>query len=157
MNTNEELTIQLIRGKDIQLMRELLQVFGQAFEDLDTYCQAPPGADYLKKLLSRDDFIALAAIKYGNVVGGLTAYQLHKYEQERSEIYIYDLAVASEHRRQGAATALIGELKAMASQQNAYVIFIQADYDDDPAIELYSKLGRRENVLHFDIVVTDTK
>ncbi|MEX2501784.1 MAG: hypothetical protein WD336_05360 [Trueperaceae bacterium] len=26
---------------------------------------------------------------------------------------------------------------------------------DDPAIALYSKLGTREEVLHFDIVVTD--
>jgi aminoglycoside 3-N-acetyltransferase I len=28
---------------------------------------------------------------------------------------------------------------------------VQADYGDDPAIALYTKLGRREDVLHFDI------
>jgi aminoglycoside 3-N-acetyltransferase I len=33
------------------------------------------------------------------------------------------------------------------------VIFVQADYGDDPAIALYSKLGTREEVLHFDIPV----
>ena len=32
-----------------------------------------------------------------------------------------------------------------------YVIFVQADHGDDAAIALYSKLGRREDVLHFDI------
>jgi hypothetical protein len=32
-----------------------------------------------------------------------------------------------------------------------YVIFLQADYGDDPAIALYTKLGIREDVLHFDI------
>jgi hypothetical protein len=33
----------------------------------------------------------------------------------------------------------------------AYVIFVQADLEDGPAIALYSKLGIREDVLHFDI------
>ena len=33
------------------------------------------------------------------------------------------------------------------------MIFIQADRGDGPAIAFYSKLGRREDVLHFDIAV----
>jgi aminoglycoside 3-N-acetyltransferase I len=35
------------------------------------------------------------------------------------------------------------------------VIFVQADMgiEDQPAIALYSKLGKREEVLHFDIAV----
>jgi len=41
----------------------------------------------------------------------LAAYELRKFEQERSEVYIYDLAVASAHRREGIATALIERLK----------------------------------------------
>jgi hypothetical protein len=31
------------------------------------------------------------------------------------------------------------------------VIFVQADHVDAPAIALYTKLGVREDVLHFDI------
>jgi aminoglycoside 3-N-acetyltransferase I len=106
-------------------------------------------------LLSSDYFIALAALKNGSVVGGLAAYELKKFEQERSEIYIYDLAVAAGHRREGIATALIQELKRIAEVRRAYVIFVQADLADTPAIELYTKLGVREDVLHFDIAVTD--
>ena len=82
------------------------------------------------------------------------AYELRKFEQQRSEIYIYDLAVAAAHRRQGIATALIQELKKIALARGAYVIFVQADIGDVAAIELYTKLGIREDVLHFDIVVT---
>ncbi len=35
------------------------------------------------------------------------------------------------------------------------MIFVQADtgVEDAPAIALYTKLGRREDVLHFDIAV----
>ena len=31
------------------------------------------------------------------------------------------------------------------------MIYVQADYGDDPAIALYDKLGTREDVMHFDI------
>lgn len=48
-------------------------------------------------------------------------------------------------------TALIGELQQLAAQRGIYVIFVQADHGDDPAIALYTKLGVREDVLHFDI------
>jgi aminoglycoside 3-N-acetyltransferase I len=37
--------------------------------------------------------------------------------------------------------------------RGAYVIFVQADLGDEPAIALYAKLGIREEVLHFDIAV----
>ena len=97
----------------------------------------------------------LAAMQDGGVIGGLAAYELKKFEQERSEIYIYDLAVDAAHRRRGVATALIRELQHIAAARGAWVIFVQADYGDDPAIALYTKLGAREEVLHFDIPVAD--
>jgi aminoglycoside 3-N-acetyltransferase I len=140
---------------DIPLMEALLATFGEAFDDEDTYTGNPPSADYLRQLLGGDSFIALAALKNGNVVGGIAAYELRKFEQERSEIYIYDLAVSSTHRREGIATRLIEELKKVAARRGAYVIFVQADtgVEDGPAIALYTKLGVREDVLHFDIAV----
>ncbi len=153
MSSTENITIQHLCEKDIKLMRDLLHVFGDAFDEVETYCKAQPKTDYLRKLLSREHFIVLVALKHGEVVGGLAAYELHKFEQERSEIYIYDLAVSAEHRRQGIAMALIGTLKNIAVDRGAYVIFVQADYGDRPAIELYTKVGVGEDVLHFDILV----
>jgi aminoglycoside 3-N-acetyltransferase I len=147
------LTIQQIVPENIALMEALLETFGEAFNEVDTYSGNPPSVDYLRQLLNSDYFIAIAALKEGEVVGGLTAYELKKFEQERSEIYIYDLAIAAAHRREGIATALIQKLKKLATARGAYVIFVQADTGDDPAIELYTKLGVREDVLHFDIVV----
>lgn len=146
-------TIRQVTRDDVELMRALLDMFGQAFGDVDTYSGNQPDAIYLQKLLSRDYFIALAALQDDEVVGGLAAYELQKFEQERSEVYIYDLAVDSSRRRQGVATALIRELKQIARARGAYVIFVQADRGDDPAIALYQQLGRREDVLHFDIAV----
>jgi aminoglycoside 3-N-acetyltransferase I len=135
------------------LFRKLLGAFGESFEDVDTYTRKPPSEAYLEELLRSDYFIALAALHDSAVVGGLAAYELKKFERERSEIYIYDLAVTAEYRRRGIATELIAQLKAIARAQGAYVIFVQADLTDEPAIALYSKLGIREDVLHFDIAV----
>jgi aminoglycoside 3-N-acetyltransferase I len=145
--------IRLLAPGDVDLMQGLLTTFGQAFDDAQSYDGARPSTSYLRRLLGSDTFIALVALKGDEVVGALAAYVLHKFEQERTEIYIYDLAVASAHRRQGIATALILELKAIAAARRAYVIFVQADYGDEPAIALYTKLGMREDVLHFDIKV----
>ncbi len=139
--------------EDVGMMRELLNVFGKAFEDPANYMSKQPSDSYLQRLLGRETFIAVVAEAAGKVVGGLAAYELIKFEQERSEIYIYDLAVAESHRRQGIATGLIEELKQVASSRGAYVVFVQADIDDPPAIALYTKLGVRENVLHFDFDV----
>lgn len=126
-------------------------MFGDAFDDRESYTKAQPADSYLVDLLSSKAFIAVAAISDQSVVGGLAAYVLPKFEQARKEIYIYDLAVSSACRRQGIATAMIEELKRVAQAIGAYVIYVQADYGDDPAIALYTKLGVREDVLHFDI------
>lgn len=145
--------IRALTAQDLPAMRGLLSMFGAAFGEPQTYGADVPGARYLERLLAKDHFIALAALDGETVVGGLAAYVLEKFERERSEIYIYDLAVAETYRRQGIATALIERLRRIGAARGAYVIFVQADRGDDPAIALYTKLGLREDVLHFDIAV----
>jgi len=139
--------------RDLGRFRELMAVFADAFEDPPAFLDAPPSDAYVQELLGKSTVIALAAEVEGRVVGGLVAYVLEKLERERREIYIYDLAVAASHRRQGIARELILELKRIAKDKRAYVIYVQADLVDDPAIQLYTSLGTREDVLHFDIDV----
>ena len=142
---------------DSEAARALNRLFAEVFEDEASYASAPSSQAYLDRLLSRDGLIILVAEDDGTLVGGLVAYVLEKLEQERSEIYIYDLAVAEGHRRQGVATALIAELQVIATQIGAWVIYVQADYGDDPAMALYEGLGAREDVMHFDIPPPTTR
>jgi len=144
-------TFATLTSSDTAALKDLLRVFGEAFEDVDTYQGAIPSDAYLRSLLATPTFIVVVARQGDEVVGGLAAYELRKFERERSEIYIYDLAVAQEHRRHGVATGAINELKRIAHQRGAYVIFVQADRGDDPAINLYAGLGTREDVHHFDL------
>jgi aminoglycoside 3-N-acetyltransferase I len=140
---------------DVASLRELNTVFGEAFGECEECTEAPPTEAYLSEVLSKEHIVVLVAQIAERVVGGLVVYELDKFERQRREIYIYDLAVASGYRRQGIAT-LIKRLQEIAAQRAAWVIYVQADYGDDAAIALYEKLGAREDVMHFDIAVAST-
>jgi aminoglycoside 3-N-acetyltransferase I len=136
----------------LSTMRALNALFAEVFEERDTYLGHPADDTYLARWLDSQNNIPLCAWDGDILVGGLVAYRLDKFEQARSEIYIYDLAVAESHRQRGIATALIERLREIARECGAWAIYVQADYGDDPAIALYTKLGVREDVMHFDIL-----
>jgi aminoglycoside 3-N-acetyltransferase I len=145
--------IRRLGAGDAAAMRQLNALFARVFDDAESYAAAPPDDAYLRRLLARPHVIVLVAEEAGTVAGGLVAYALDKLEQARSEIYIYDLAVDKAHRRQGIATGLIERLRTIGAELGTWVIYVQADHGDDPAIGLYTKLGVREDVMHFDIAV----
>ena len=132
-------------------MEAVNRLFGEVFGE-EGYHGPAPGRAYLGRLLTDEKFIALTVRMDGELAGALAGYELVKFEAERSEIYIYDLAVRAQFRRRGVATALIEELKSIAREKAAWMIFVQADPPDQPAVELYRKLGVEEQVLHFDII-----
>lgn len=146
-------TLRRLARDDITFVRKLNTVFSDVFAEPETYSAKPPSQTYLKNLLAKEHILVLVALAGEEVLGGLVAYELEKLESERREFYIYDLAVGAEHRRQGIATALIRMLREIAARRGGWVVYVQADYGDDPAIALYEKLGVREEVLHFDIAV----
>jgi len=121
MSQKPDWQISTLMREDIEILRAMLRMFGKAFEDLATYTQAQPDDAYVGSLLANNSFIAIAALSDTRIVGGLAAYVLPKFEQARSEIYIYDLAVDADFRRQGIATALIEELKRIARAREPLV------------------------------------
>lgn len=136
---------------DVGLMHDMMTLFGEIFDEPGTYDAARPDDAYLASLLGSDTFIALAAVTDDRVVGAMVAYVLPKFEQRRSEVYVYDVAVAADFRRRGIATALFTALKPLARARGAHVIMVQADSGDAAAIALYETLGTREDVVHFDV------
>ncbi len=143
--------VRVLDAGDVVSLRDMLSMFGRVFGEPAIYTERQPDDPYLRSLLASDTIIAVAAVAGSKVIGGIAAYVLHKFEQARSELYIYDLAVEEHSRRQGVATAMISELQDLAAARGIYVIFVQADHGDEPAIALYTKLGVREDVLHFEI------
>ena len=147
----KDIAVRRLGPDDIAAMRALNALYGEAFEDRETYRADRPDDNWLTRQLGMPTVILLVAEQDGAIVGGLTAYDLPKLEAARSEIYLYDLAVDAAYRRRGIATALIAELQHIAAETGAWAVFVQADYVDPPAIALYTKLGVREDVMHFDL------
>ncbi len=138
---------------DVALLRQLNLLFSRAFDDPVSYQGKPATDAYLIDFLAKEHVCVLVALNDGHVLGGLVAYALDKFEMARREYYIYDLAVDARVRRQGIATALICNLCELAADNAGWVVYVQADRGDEPAIALYNKLGVQEQVLHFDIPV----
>jgi aminoglycoside 3-N-acetyltransferase I len=147
------IVMKVLTAEDLPLLTQLLDMFGIAFNETETYSAAQPSRDYMLSLLRDDRFIALVAMADGVVAGVFAGYLLRKFEQERSEFYLYDLAVAEQFRRRGIASQLIERLKVVAKERGAYVIFVQADLADESAVALYQKFGEGQQVLQFDIEV----
>ncbi|MEZ0479726.1 GNAT family N-acetyltransferase [Planococcus sp. SSTMD024] len=144
-------------AQSLERFRELNVLFADAFEEEETYLGNPPPDSYLLSLLAKDHVLVCAALSGGELAGGLVAYVLDKFEQQRKEVYIYDLAVASKYRRRKIATELIRFVQGQAQELGAWVVFVQADPVDTAAVKLYSSLGTREDVFHFDFTLAERK
>jgi aminoglycoside 3-N-acetyltransferase I len=77
---------------DIHVLRNLNVLFGEAFDDRDTYGEQPPCDAYLEDLLAKEHVVVVAAPTGAEVISGLVAYELDKFERVRREYYIYDAA-----------------------------------------------------------------
>jgi Acetyltransferases len=99
------------------------------------------GKEYIDGLLGRDDFWAIAAFAGPHIVGGLTAHTLPMTRSRSSEVFIYDLAVHRDHRRQGVAGGLVRALREAASQAGIHETFVLADDEDLHALDFYRAQG----------------
>ena len=113
----ERPTLRTLGPDDTNAFRAMLALFGDAFEDVERYTARQPSDEYIRDLLSDNNFIAVVVQSGSEVVGDIAGYVLRKFEQARSEFYIYDLAVDSGYRRRGVATALIERLKRLAANR----------------------------------------
>lgn len=57
-------------SSDVALLKTLLKIFGEAFQEMTTYQSAIPSDAYLESLLSKPHFIVLVAMNDNEVVGG---------------------------------------------------------------------------------------
>ena len=144
-------TYRQLSAYDVEPLKELLTVFGVVFGEVQRHLTYIPDESHVRALLARPHIVALVAHHGENVVGGLVAYELEKFENRRNEIYIFDIAVAKEHRRRGIATRLIEELRAIGRERGVGGIFVQAERGDKAAIKLYELFGKSGEPSHFDI------
>jgi aminoglycoside 3-N-acetyltransferase I len=102
--SSSSVIIRRLHCADVLQLRKLNALFAGAFGEQETYGGELPSDAYLQGLLAKERVIAIVAVTGDEVIGGLVAYELDKFERMRREFYIYDLAVGAVYRRGGIAT-----------------------------------------------------
>lgn len=128
-----EATVRLLKAGDLETFRELIHLFNLVFE-------LPPGIapdDHLIRQLQRSDFYVFVAEKGDQVVGGLTMYELQQYHSTKPLGYVYDLAVAVEHQRQGIGKQILSTARDCCRQKGFEEMYVQAEQEDQHAVDFY--------------------
>lgn len=143
----DKFKISRLRENDLLLFIKLVELLNEVFEEYYTVASK----ERLKKLLSKSEFYAIVIVKNDAIVGGLTAYELQRYYNDKSELYIYDMAVKTELHNQGLGKALINYLKDYGALKGIQTIFVEAHSEDIQAVKFYeSTFGKSEKVDHFN-------
>jgi len=157
MNLNaKKLDVRKLTEEDVSAFHSLIEMFNLVFEEAEPTVSSDTN---LLRLLSNHHFVAIAALNENEVAGGLTAYELPMYSSERSELFLYDLAVKPDYQRMGIGKSLIRSLKDYCTSEGIELFFVLAHEEDEHAIEFYhSTGGRSEKVINFlyEAAVTNT-
>ena len=99
-----ELLIKKLEADEVEDFKVLIELFIKVFEDERAMI---PSHQHLVHLLSMTHFHAFVVKKRDQFIGGVTAYELRKYYSEKSELYLYDVAISSEYQGKGIGKQLI--------------------------------------------------
>jgi aminoglycoside 3-N-acetyltransferase I len=110
---------------------------------IDDGIENPSLADdkYLAKLLTGKAFHVIVALNGKTVIGGLTAYELPMYYKEVKEMFLYEIAVHKDFRKQGIGAALVNKLKDICREKGIKIMFVGTETRNLPAKQLYLATG----------------
>jgi aminoglycoside 3-N-acetyltransferase I len=130
-----------LRPRDRDNARQLFAAMAEVFDEL-----ASPRSDAnIDRLLSRDDFWAVAAFVGEELAGGVTAHTLPMSRSDGSELFIYDVAVRRRYQRTGVGRLLLETTCQLAAQAGIHLSFVLAENIDTHALDFYRALGATES------------
>ena len=130
--------IRRLNKNDLPLAKALIELW---LKDDEVENPKLPPDKYLEKLLHKDDFYIFVAMEGDQVVGGLTAYEIPMFYREENEMFLFEIGVSREYRKQGIATALIKALKTTCLEKGIKIIFLGTSVDNEAALALYKATG----------------
>lgn len=133
-----QFTLSKLGPGDTGLAKQLFWFFQ---EDDQIARPAIPTDDYLHDLLSKEDFHVIVALQNGALAGGLTGYELPMYKRQIREMFLYEIAVKPEFRKQGVATALIERLKQICKEKGIEEMYVGTSTPNKAAMTLYASTG----------------
>ena len=131
-------TIKKLFPADLDQARQLLEEW---YRDDGIINPRLPSDVYLQKLMSRESFHVYVALEGEQVIGGLSAYELDMFDEEVTEMFIFEIGVNKHHRKRGVARMLIEALEATCREKGIKVAFVATFMDNEAARQLYTSTG----------------
>ena len=102
---------------------------------------AAPTEDWTAKFLSSDNHHLLVALDTdGDPVGFVTGVET-THPDKGTEMFLYELSVAPDHRNQGIGRELVGALAELARSRGCYGMWVGTEPDNAPALATYRAAG----------------
>ena len=117
----------------IRAVHELKPVEGQ--NGLDA------SEDHMRKLLQQDANYLIVAFDGGRPVGFLVAHRFSRIDRDKNMVYLYEIGVDPDYRRQGIGSKMIRLLKDECKGDNVMEIWVATGDDNIPAMRLYESTG----------------
>jgi ribosomal protein S18 acetylase RimI-like enzyme len=125
----EDLTIRrLVSGDDADVM------------DAADLFDHPPRQPWVGSFLRDPTHHLLVACRADRPVGFVTGVEM-THPDKGTEMFVYELAVAPDERRQGVASALLAELTTIAREHRCYGMWVLTDADNVAALGAYRSAG----------------
>jgi ribosomal protein S18 acetylase RimI-like enzyme len=100
----------------------------------------PALADATRRFLAQPGHHLLLAYDGGTPAGFVTGVEL-THPDKGTEMFLYELGVAEEHRRRGIGKALVAELARLAREANCYGMWVLTEDDNHAALATYHAAG----------------
>ena len=113
-----------------------------ACQAVATFKNAHPTISYMAQFLGNKDTYFYVAEVEGELAGFLLAYKMERCDGERAMMFLYEIEVLSQHRRQGIGKALVQAIKE-CEQKRFLKVFVLTDDSNEPAKNLYTSAGGR--------------
>lgn len=138
LRVNDSIQIKKLDSGEVALAKKLIELFG--FTEGSRH-QIFASEEYVREMLEREDFHVLVALENGNLVGGLTAYEMKMFKRETTEMFLYEIEVAEDFRQKGIGKSLIEFLKKICAEKGIVEMFVGTEKENSAARKLYSSTG----------------
>ncbi|UKN02955.1 GNAT family N-acetyltransferase [Paracrocinitomix mangrovi] len=143
--------VERIKPDEIEKFIELREIFIEVFKS-----DAPAlNEQQYAQLRDNRNFVVVGATVGFELVGGLTAYLVPNYYKGGLDLFIYDIAVKTEHQRKGVGIELLKFTKNFCLEHGIKEMYVAAEDNDEQALSYYRKTDAEEIGARFFIYKFD--
>ncbi len=133
---NDDVKVRALRSGDENLVVDAAHLFDN-----------PPRLGWAETFLSTPTHHLLIAYRDAQPLGFVTGVEM-THPDKGTEMFVYELSVAPEERRQGVARSLLADLARLARDRGCYGMWVLTDDDNVAAIGAYTASGARRDGEH---------